>query len=229
MRLVKLYVILFFASSCVLNAQLKTVKPVKSQPKRTTLAFGGGLSRSVVYLNRNVNDKNDARGFNASLVYGGSKLVRTSIEYTYFRTLDIRPTWYNVKAHTIEANVHFLARFKSKNAVFYPVFGLSYNVFSGFFTGVNDHLNLAAIHTPNTDATSRWLGLNVGTGYEYFFRPGSIFVDYKMRIGVAEGNFKLNIMDVCFSAGLRLNLKVPTFYSLFKGTRGRYFIDAGEG
>jgi hypothetical protein len=228
MGLTKLYVAILLIFSLTVNAQLKVVKPVKNHPKRTTLAFGAGLSQSVIYLNRNVKDNNDAIGFHANVLYGGSKLLRYSAEYTFFRTFDIDPTWYNIKAQTMEFNVHFLARFNNRKAVFYPIVGLSYNLFAGYFTGINDHLNLASVYERNQDATSRWLGLNVGTGFEYFFKPGSFFVDYKMRVGIAEGNQRLNIMDVCFSAGLRFNLRVPTFYSIFKGTRGRYFLDTKD-
>lgn len=208
-----------------LTAQLKVVKPIVTHPKRTTLAFGLGLTRSVVYLSRNVKPDNNADGFNASAVYGGARLMRLSLEYTYYRTMNIEPTWYDIKAHTIEANVHFLARFKSKKAVFYPIVGISYNIFSGYFTGVNDYLNLTSLYPVNETVTTRWPGLNVGTGYEYYFKPGSFFIDYKMRVGFTEGTNQVNIQDVCFSAGFRFNLRVPTIYTVFKGTRGRYSLD----
>ncbi|MDI1354636.1 MAG: hypothetical protein PSX36_06945 [bacterium] len=222
-RLLAMFVFLLLGG--VLPAQLKVVKPIVTHPKRTTLAFGLGATRSVVYLSRNIKANNDAKGLTISAVYGGARLLRVSVEYTYYRILDISPTWYDIRANTIEANLHFLARFKSRKAVFYPIVGLSYNVFSGYFTGVNDYLNLTSLYPVNETVTTHWLGLNAGTGYEYYFKPGSLFIDYKMRVGVTEGTNQLNIQDVCFSAGLRFNFRVPSIYKVFKGTRGRYSLD----
>lgn len=206
----------------------QVAKPAeKKHSKKTNLAFAAGATRSVVYLARNVKPNNDATGFNTALVYGGSKLLRVSLEYTNYRTINIEPTWYNIRASTIEFNLHILARFRSKNAYFYPLFGLSYNVFSGKYTGINDYLNLNSIYTKNQIVSTRWFGVNVGTGYEFFFKPGSFFLEYKMRVGRTEGFNQLNIQDVCISIGLRFNLRVPSFYSLFiyRGTRSRYLLD----
>jgi hypothetical protein len=208
----------------------QAVKPVNKHPKKTNFGMGAGLTRSVIYLARNVKANNDATGFNTSLVYGGAKLTRASLEYTYYRPIDIAPTWYDIHASTVEFNVHIMARFRTKQAYFYPLFGLSYNTFSGTFTGINDFLNLSSLYSKNERVVTRWLGVNLGTGYEYYFKPGSFFLDYKMRVGITEGNKQLNIQDVCISAGLRFNLRVPSFYSLFiyKGTRSRYLLDTED-
>gem|GEM_PF-6814592 len=32
-------------------------------------------------------------------------------------------------------------------------------------------------------------------------------------------------MDVCFTAGIRYNFKVPSVYKLFKGTKSRYMLN----
>ncbi|MDX2174663.1 MAG: hypothetical protein SFY56_16280 [Bacteroidota bacterium] len=219
------YTLLFNLLFCLGYSQVRIIKPVKTHSKTTNLSFGLGAARSVVFLNRNVKENNDANGLQASLIYGGGNLFRFGCEYTFYKPIDIAPTWYDIKAHTIEANVHIIARFKNTDAFFYPLFGLSYNTFSGYFTGKNDFLNLADKYKTNQIAVTNWVGLNVGTGYELFFKRMSLFLDYKMRVGFSDGKKQLNIMDVCFNAGLRYNLKVPSIYNLFKGTRNRYFLD----
>jgi hypothetical protein len=212
--------------SCAISmAQVRMIKPLKTHPKRTTLGFGFGAAKSVLFLARNVKENNDALGFTASLVYGGSKLLRSSLEYTFYRPIDIQPTWYDIKASTIEYNMHFIARFKESKAYFYPLFGFSYNVFSGYFTGKNDFLNLASMYQKNQYVSTKWLGFNAGVGYEQFFKRFSFFIDFKMRVGLAQGNRQLNINDVCYGAGLRFNLRVPSIYQLFRGTRSRYLLD----
>jgi hypothetical protein len=219
------YFLAFIFASSLLCGQVKIIKPVKTHAKTTNFAIGIGAAKSVLFLNRNVKENNDANGLQASLIYGGSNIFRFSLEYTRYQSINIAPTWYDIKANTIEANMHIMARFKNTDAIFYPLFGLSYNSFSGYFTGKNDFLNIADKHKPNQTVVTKWLGVNIGTGYEIYFKKVSLFIDYKMRVGYADGKKQLNIMDVCFSAGLRYNLKVPSVYQLFRGTRSRYLID----
>lgn len=238
MRLILSYLSIFLLVSASAYAQRKVTKPQtnpqaiygKRYPKFTNFAIGAGLTRSVLYLARNVKQDNDATGVNINMIYGGSKLIRAHFEYTYYWPIDIAPTWYDVKAYTVEANMHVLARFRSKKAYFYPIFGLSYNVFSGKFTGEMDFLNLRSIYEPGENVVTRWFGLNAGTGYEYYFRPGSIFLDYKMRVGRTEGIRQINIQDVCITAGIRFNIRVPSPYSIFvyRGVRSRYLLDVEE-
>jgi len=207
-----------------LEAQVRVIKPVKTKPLTTRLSFGAGAAGSVLFLSRNVKENNEAYGFHLSLAYGGTKLFRGTLEYTQYQTMDISPTWYNVKANTIEMNLHIIARFSEGKAIFYPIVGFSYNEFSGFYTGVRDYLNLNTLYEDNTDVVTTWWGINAGAGYEYFFKRLSFFADYKMRMGVSEGYDEFNILDVCLSAGLRINLKVPSLYGLFRGTRSRYTL-----
>ncbi len=238
MRRSSLYLFVFLLMTTHFLAQRKVTKPqviqtpiiTKAYPKFTNLGFGAGLTRSVLYLGRNVKQNNDASGLNLAVVYGGARLLRTSVEYTYFWPIDIAPTWYNIRAHTIEANMHVLARFKNKKAYFYPLFGLSYNVFEGNFTGENDFLNLRSLYKPGERVSTKWFGFNVGTGFEYYFRPGSFFLDYKMRIGKTEGIKQINIQDVCFTFGLRFNLRVPSIYTFlpYRGVRSRYLLNSED-
>jgi hypothetical protein len=221
-----IFIMFFICTSCY--SQTRVIKPVKkSRPVSTNLGIGGSITRSVLYLSRNVKENNDAKGYSFSLVYGGARLLRLSTEFTRYRTINIVPTWYNISAATFELNGHLIARFQTDKAYFYPIFGVSYNTFSGFFTGQNDFLHIGEKHSANTTVITRWLGLNIGTGFEYKFKAISAFMDYKMRIGKADRN-QLNIMDVCYHFGFRYNLKIPSVYKLFSGTRNRYFLEPSE-
>jgi hypothetical protein len=206
--------------------QVRTIKPVKTHSRKTNLGVGGGITRSVLFLTRNVKENNDAIGYNGSIIYGGEKIFRGSLEYTYYKKINIQPTWYDIKAYTIEANMHLLARFKKTKAYFYPLFGISYNSFSGYFTGLNDFLNLSDKYKKNQVAKTSWLGLNVGAGYEQYFKQISVFGEYKMRVGKSDGQRQINIMDVCFSCGIRYNIRVPSIYRIFNGTKSRYLLDS---
>jgi hypothetical protein len=203
-------------------AQVRPAAPAEKQPAATNFSIGGGITRSVLFLSRNIKDDNDATGFNINVTRRLTRLIRLGAEYTFYRSIDVQPTWYTIKASTLELNLHFIARLTGSKAVFYPLFGLSYNAFNGFFTGKNDFNHLSRMYPVNSTVHTRWLGLNVGTGYEHYFRPLSVFVEYKMRAGVSDEQRQFNVIDVCFSAGIRFNARVRPFISPIKGPRARY-------
>jgi hypothetical protein len=230
MRAGSIYLFITLFLSGIALSQTRVAKPVKkSYPKKTNLSVGTGFTRSVLFLSRNVKENNDVTGNSFYVSYGGARLIRVSAECTFYRPIDIAPTWYNIKASSLEANVHFMARFQNSKAYFYPLLGLSYNHFQGFFTGRNDFMALSDRYAVNSTITTNWLGLNIGTGYEHYFGPFSVFADYKMRVGANDGkDHQINIMDVCFGLGARYNIRVPSVYKLFSGTKSRYFLDTDK-
>jgi hypothetical protein len=207
----------------------RTVEKKKIELKRTTLGFGAGMTRSVVFLSRNVREFNDASGINVCMVYGGNRIARFGFDYHQYNALDIVPTWYNIHARTYEANVQFLARFRDDKALIYPLVGLSYNDFRGYFTGLEDFQNLRDKYPVNSEVHSYWIGVNFGMGYEHKIGPIKAYFSYKMRIGAQDVTSKLNIMDVCYSLGLRYDIKALTpkyvVKTIMRTYRPRYDID----
>jgi hypothetical protein len=188
----------------------KTIpKPLPKSAKETTYtkwSAKAGCNLSVVYLARNVKDDNNAPGFCGGITYEVNNFMRISTLYTHFRPINIEPTWLNVRASTYEMNLELVARFPNKRTQLYPFVGLSYNTYDGFFTGQADYLNLKEYYADNTVVKNRWLGLNLGTGIEHNFGILGIYLDYRMRIGKQEDAKGVNIMDVCYTAGLKVRL-----------------------
>lgn len=207
------------------NGEIKKPKT----PRKTHFGLGGGLTRSVIFLSRNVWEYNDANGLYLNFIYGGNKLLRFTGEYIQYSKIDIKPTWYNIQAKSYEANIHFLAKFKNNNDLIYPITGFSLNEFKGFFTGREDFQNLREKYEINTDVKNYWIGMNFGIGYEHAFGPIKAVAMYKMRVGAQDYNEKLNIMDVCYTFALRYDFKVLTpknlIRSIFNPVRGRYDLD----
>lgn len=171
-----------------------------SRLKKWSLKAGGNIS--VIYLARNTKDKNNEPGFCGGVTYEVNDFIRVSSLYTRFRPINIKPTWLDVKANTYEANMEIVAKFPNKQTLLYPFVGLSYNTFSGYFTGILDYLNLKEYYAVNSTITNNWLGLNFGTGFEHNFGILGFFIDYRMRVGKQEKAF--NIMDVCYTGGLKI-------------------------
>jgi len=192
----------------------------KAEKVSTNVSIGAGLMSSVVYLSRNVKENNDALGYSGHIIIDATDYFRFSGQYTYYRTINIEPTWRNINAQSIEANMEFLARFKNNKSILYPFWGFSYNTFKGFFTGQNDFLGLHEFYTANSTVNNRWWGLNVGTGFEHSFGPVAIYLDYRMRIGQSDKG--LNIMDVCYGAGLRVHIPKAKLRKVFRGPNDRF-------
>ena len=227
----RLVLYLCFTLVLVVNSsgqrQVRTIKPVKKHPLKTNLSIGIGITNSAVFLQRNTLDDGNVKGLTGCATYDLSKIFRVSLDYTRYNELNIAPTWYNIHASTVEMNLYVLWHSK-ENLCFYPLTGLSLNRFEGYFTGLDDYQHLSDKYRKDRDITTLWLGVNAGLGFEYMIKPIIIFGSYKMRIGYSNGSSQLNIVDVCFSFGVRYNLRVPSFYKLFRGTRNRYFLDADK-
>jgi hypothetical protein len=193
----------------------------KKELKKTNLEFGVGITGSVLYLARNVKEDNDAKGYTFIANYGVNDLFRLSAQYTKFLPINIAPTWYDVTANSAEVNAEMIVMFKNNKTMLYPLAGLSYNTFKGYFTGANDYLNLRELYKANTTVSNKWFGVNVGTGMEHAFGPIVIFADYKMRVGKMEPK-GINIMDVCYSGGIRIKLYVLTLKSVYHKFGDRY-------
>lgn len=237
-----LLILTYFLAGSHLYAQerLHTKKPVKppssktdkkeaQEEKSSEFQLGVGAVGSVLYLSRNVKEDNDALGYAFNGIYSNKSTVRVSAQYTKYVPIDIDPTWYDVKANTVETNVELIVLFKNNKTVLYPLVGVSYNTFKGYFTGMSDFLNLRELYKPNTTVTNKWFGVNAGTGVEHAFGHLVIFVDYKMRVGQADkrtGNKGINVMDVCYSGGIRVRFHAPSvhlkLHKLWRGTHDKY-------
>lgn len=208
-RLIIIILFLVFGITSILAQDKTTAKAKTPAPKRnlkettyTKLSMKAGGSFSVIYLARNIKDNNTEPGYCGGLIYEVNNFVRVAGLYTYFKPIDIEPTWYDVKASTIEANMEVLAKFPNKKTLLYPFFGFSYNTYKGYFTGQNDYLHLSQTYQPNSIIKNHWLGFNLGTGIEHNFGIIGLFIDYRMRVGKHEK--AINIMDVCYTGGLKI-------------------------
>lgn len=178
------------------------IVPLVKERAYTKWSAKAGGNVSVIFLARNTKDNNNSPGLCGGLTYEVNNFLRISSLYSRFRPINIEPTWYNIKANTYEMNLEVVARFPNNKTLLYPFAGFSYNTFTGFFTGELDYLNLKEFYKANTTIKNNWLGLNLGTGIEHHFGILGIFVDYRMRVGKQDGS--INIMDVCYTFGLKV-------------------------
>lgn len=218
-----------FAQTKTVAAKTKTTLISTPKPKEKLyipISLKAGANISVIFLARNVKDNNNEPGYCGGFTYEVNNLVRVSGLYTYFKPTNIEPTWQNIHANTIELNAEIVARFPNKKTLLYPFAGLSYNTFKGYFTGQQDFLNLKEFYTPNTNVKNNWLGVNLGTGLEHNFGIIGLFIDYRMRVG--KQNKVINIMDVCYTGGIKVRFPYGEAGKRFFGGRDRYNLQPGQ-
>ena len=204
------------------TAPTSTLTPKKLEKEkpytRWSLKVGGNIS--VIYLARNVKEKNNEPGYCGGLTYEVNNFVRVSCLYTRFNPINIKPTWLDVKANTYESNLEIIARFPNKKTLLYPFVGISYNTYSGFFTGESDYLNLREYYPINSTVKNQWLGVNLGTGLEHNFGIVGLFLDYRMRVGKQET--AINIMDVCYTGGIKIRFPYGKLAKSMSSTNDRF-------
>ena len=213
MRQTRMLILIFVCVSQLVWAQTKNKVPVKAPknvktiplPKErdyTNLSMKVGANNSVIFLARNTKDNNNVLGYCGGFTYDVNDFVRVSSLYTHFKPINIEPTWLNIKANTFELNLELMAKFPINKTLLYQFAGFSYNTFKGFFTGQLDYLNLKEYYKVNSEIKNNWLGLNLGTGIEHQFDLIGVFIDYRMRVGKQDK--VINIMDVCYTGGIKI-------------------------
>jgi hypothetical protein len=231
--MVKKYILFFWISLAVLKIntvyaqttktpKTTSVTPSKKykEPTFTRWSLKAGANLSVIYLARNIKEKNNEPGYCGGLTYEANDFVRISTLYSRFQPTNIEPTWLNVKASTIEANLEILAKFPNKKTLLYPFVGFSYNTYQGFFTGESDYLGLREYYPVNSIVKNNWFGVNFGTGLEHNFGILGLYVDYRMRVGKEEE--AINIMDVCYTAGLKVTFPYGKFAKRIANPNDRF-------
>jgi hypothetical protein len=229
MQVFKIHIIAFFCLvSLTLNSQTsskpgikktKPLAPAKKEKEFSKLSIKGGFNISVIYLARNIKDNNNEPGYSGGITYRINDYIRVSGLYTKFKPINIEPTWLNVNANTIESNLEIMANFPNKQTLLYPFAGFSYNTYKGYFTGKQDYLNLIEYYPANSIVRNNWVGFNLGAGIEHNFGILGLYFDYRMRVGKQERGF--NIMDVCYTGGVKINFPKNKIKSIFS-TRDRF-------
>ena len=224
------FIVAFFWIPFVfLNAQIHTVKPVKKEGSTAFIGIGAGVARSEIFLEQKIKEDTKPTGLFFQLVYGSKRTARYSFTYIHYFPKTIEGKWHNMSFNSAEINCHFTAKFENSNAEFYPLVGASYNVFSAYFTGRNDSKNVTVLYPPNSVVELKWIGLNVGTGYEYRIKKFGFMAEFKLRFSGDDLSFKnFGIRDVIVSTGIKYYLNLQPLNKYFKGTRNRYFLNSNQ-
>jgi hypothetical protein len=191
------------------NAQITTpIKPNPTTQTKTlhTNAFylGGGCVLSSVNIFRNYRQNPYRLGYNFRAYNEFSSNMRMMAEYTYMPKFSLEPTWLDVKNDVIDINLNLLAQIKDYKAIFYTITGLYAQRWKSFYTGINDFSNSKKTYLTNSIVINRYIGLDLGLGFERAFPGFQFFGEFRYRFSNTDSGF--GITDAAYSAGLKTKL-----------------------
>ncbi len=164
-----------------------------------------GINYTNMYLLRYTKTGTNTGGYGLSLSLSkpnGS--LRITTQFVRLNFFNIKPTWVDMRAYSIESNLELLARLENQKTIIYPFAGISYQSISGRFTGINDYSGLRNFFQPNSIVKTQGPALNIGLGVERSIKKLKLCAHYRMHIGKSES--KIMLTDVCVDLGIKYSL-----------------------
>jgi hypothetical protein len=128
-------------------------------------------------------------------------------EYTYQVNHDAEPAWENIRAYNLDLNLTYLYfNVGESNTKFYALNGVCFQQWIGQYKGP------AAVNQDNLDYKPgdfkrfNWASLNAGIGFERRYDYFGLYGEFKFRFGKNNPSDPFGIVDVCGSAGVKINL-----------------------
>ena len=164
--------------------------------------IGAGASLSTINMNREP-EGHARRGMNFKAGIKFSPVFRITSEYTNQFAYSIEPAWKLIHSQSYELSANLLANLVDANASFYTITGLSFQHWRGHFTGVDHYFQLVDLGRTPKDFSTNWGSVIVGCGFEKIIDRFSFFAEFKYRISKKQENVPLNIIDACYTTGLK--------------------------
>ena len=185
--------------------------------------IGGGLSFSTININKDM--EGHARcGLNLKAGMKFSPVCRITSEFTNQFSYNIEPSWKHINSQSYELNANFLANLEGADASFYTITGISYQRWSGDFTGINHFYHLIDLGTTPKTYSYSWGSFIAGCGFEKKLNEFSLFGEFKYRISKKQVNVPLNIIDAGYTIGLKYIFDYAPDRSKEKTHQKRHFF-----
>jgi hypothetical protein len=170
------------------------------------ISIGGGATFSTI--NMGLEPIGEVKhGWNGRVSVKFKRRIGLTAEYTYQLVHDALPAWGGIIARNFDLNMHFLYyNVAATEAKFYGIFGFSYQQWSGVYQGTPAFDRDVYDYKPGDQVKFNWPALNVGIGFERFYNHVGMFGEFKFRGGQDYSSDPFAIVDVCITAGIRINL-----------------------
>ncbi|HXC03200.1 MAG TPA: hypothetical protein VNZ86_00535, partial [Bacteroidia bacterium] len=147
------------------------------------------------------------RGYNARLGVRFKRRLGLTAEYTNQVKHDAIPAWGNISAVNYDLNLTYsYLTVGTSNTKFYGLVGVCYQQWEGTYLGtpafdrdIYNYVEGSAYHF-------NWLTMNLGIGFERYYRYAGLFGEFKFRFGRDYMSDSFSIMDACITVGIKKHL-----------------------
>jgi hypothetical protein len=201
------FILLFFMLPDMQAQMLLGYSPnPHSRDSVITFSAGGGIAYSTV--NMGIEPIGEIkRGYNGRLAVRFKRRIGLIGEYTYQVPHDAIPAWGNIWASNYDLNLTYMyltvGQSKTK---FYGIIGACYQQWKGTYLGTPAFDRDIYDYQSGVSYTFNWLSMNLGMGFERYYKYFGVFGEFKFRFGRDYLSDSFSIMDACVTLGVKKNL-----------------------
>ncbi len=195
-----LYLILALTAFQVMHAGNGYHDPA---PGRCLFGISGGLSFSANDFSKENDDLK--MGVYGKLHFPTCGFTSYVLEYNSLFKFDLNAAFADVKARDYDGNVYFGGQFQGTPSSFFAFTGLCVKTWEATYTGIGENRITGTFVPVGTRAKLIRFCANLGLGMERKINDLSLTGDIRFRISPVKENVKVEIMDLMYSVGLKLN------------------------
>jgi hypothetical protein len=175
---------------------------------RMTFSVGGGYIYTSLNFFKNYQEETYYGGNGFRVLARFSDRFRLCASRDQVQSINIEPSWLNVKNVYYDLDMHFISHFQHTKNIAYFILGASAQYWNGFYTGIHD-LNAWRVKIPiNTYYHTLYFGVTAGAGVEIkLYGPISLYGELRWR--ASKTDLGTGLSDVLYGAGLKLDIPSP--------------------
>ncbi len=217
----KAFILFLFVlfGTCVFSQKQAAVskKDDTHKIKRSKISIGGTyaytlLNLNINYLKETQNDANDLR------LYFSHGMYRFVINYENVRAVDLKPSWLNVQSRYYDFCLNLLD-LSAQPVSMYPIFGITYEKSSAYYTGANYITEL--LPYKDTDYKRNYWGVTIGGGLEISITKHLKFFG-ELRVRIMKNDEKIGFNDMVLATGIKLDLFSFNLNHIFRKPNDKY-------
>lgn len=205
MRRIILAFLLLILFGLKAHANARPKNPKDTAQKVRIFSIAGGLFKTSLNFFKNIDQDPYSTGLALRALLQTSETFRLSGTFCRVASVNINPTWVNMRNNFIDVDANFLMHFADKRNLAYFIAGASAQYWDGYYTGLRDLNVVKRNATPNMRNQGLHLSARTGMGAEIkIYGPISGYGEFIFRFsGTDQGK---GLIDLSYNTGVKVNV-----------------------
>lgn len=205
----KIVFILFLLITCGYTTTALAFTP-KTNPKDTTrkirvFSISGGLFKTSLNFFKNIDQDPYSAGYSLRALLQTSETFRLSGTFCKVASVNIDPTWVNVRNSFFDLDANFMMHFADARNLAYFIAGASGQYWNGYYTGLRDLNTVKPNAAPNMRNQGLHISARTGMGAEIkIYGPISGYGEFIFRFSGTDRN--KGLIDLSYNTGIKVNV-----------------------